>query len=80
LTSWQLKPKNRWRLDPNQIYGRETDDPDLLEYLQSWAEGRTPDLSIRPWASPNDEQELKDSKDPSVVANPPLYDEYVDLS
>lgn len=66
---WQLVPGKEWRLDPDKVYGNVSNDTRIMENLEPWA-GVT---GIRPWASPDNQQEVKNSKDPSVV-KPPLYD------
>ena len=73
--SWQLRPVGDMRqvsrrLDPEQIYGSEGEDATITELMEPWAEG-----PVRPWGPPENQQQAKTSKDPSVV-RPPLYDEY----
>lgn len=67
--SWQLIAGEEWRLNPNQVYGREGTKNPILENLEPWAGG----TGTRPWAPPDNQQKVKTSKDPSVV-KPPLYD------
>ena len=67
--SWQLVPGKEWRLDPDKVYGQVSNDPLIIENLEPWA-GAT---GMRPWAPPDNQQKVKNSKDPSVV-KPPLYD------
>jgi Common central domain of tyrosinase len=86
--SWQVKPGKEWRLDPELVYGEETNtdidpnagiyDPGILTPLDPWAGDPTdhPEVQeIRPWTSPENEQVIKNSKHPSVV-RPRLYAEY----
>jgi hypothetical protein len=70
---WQAQPGASWRLDPNQVYGSEGISPAILENLQPWAGGGSGHPATRPWAPPENEQVVKDSRHPSVVA-PPCYD------
>ena len=78
--SWQLKPGKAWRVDPWQAYGTESDtggDDGIATPLEPWA-GIDEDVpATRPWAPPENEQAAKNSKHLSIVASPPLYDEYV---
>jgi Common central domain of tyrosinase len=67
---WQTIPGQKWRLDPNQVYGSETNDPEIIEDLEPWA--ATPP-SIRPWVPPEGQAQSKTCRHPSVVA-PPRYD------
>lgn len=89
FASWQVKPGKEWRLDPEQVYGPETNtdidpaagiyDPGILTPLDPWAGNPSnhPEvLRIRPWAPPENEQVSKNSKDLTVV-RPRLYAEYV---
>jgi hypothetical protein len=79
---WQTQPGHPDRLDPNQVYGSDSNDPTITAPLQPWA-GEAgwqtlPDSEIghwptRPWYSPENQQVTKTSKDPSVVI-PPCYD------
>jgi acylphosphatase len=69
---WQLQPGKTWRLDPNQIYGVEgtsTGGTGIMTSMEPWAGGS----GLRPWAPPDNQQVVKNSKHPSVVA-PPAYD------
>jgi hypothetical protein len=66
---WQSVPGQEWRLDPAQVYGPDANDPALVENLEPWAGG----TGTRPWAPPENEQVVKTSLHPSVVA-PPCYD------
>jgi hypothetical protein len=66
---WQKDPRFPWRLDPNRVYGAEASSIQITENMEPWAGGS----GIRPWAPPEDEQEVKNSKHPTVVS-PPRYD------
>jgi hypothetical protein len=87
--SWQLRAGKEWRLDPELVYGTDTNsdlipgsgifDPGILTPLDPWAGNPTnhPETrKIRPWTAPENEQINKNSKHPSVVV-PRLYAEYV---
>jgi Common central domain of tyrosinase len=78
--SWQIQPECKWRLNPNDIYGFESSDPQITEYLEPWAGGAShPKQRIRPWGIdwPN---ELKKANDDSIVRQIPKYDSYVNIS
>jgi hypothetical protein len=68
---WQTTLGQMWRLDPEQVYG-DDDGAEIQEFMEPWA-GLIPAIAIRPWAPPENEQESKNAKDPSVVM-PPQYD------
>jgi len=83
---WQTAPGREWRLDPARVYGVEANsdtlpppalyDPGISTPLDPWAGNPNNDprvVRIRPWAPPDNQQLVKNSKDPSVVA-PPRYD------
>lgn len=76
---WQTQPGKAWRLDPAQVYGNESATSGrngILTPLDPWAGNPTNDPQItrvRPWAPPENQQVVKDSKHPSVV-RPPCYD------
>jgi len=76
---WQQAPGQAWRLDPNQVYGTEgttAGHDGILTPLDPWAGNPLNDPLIkraRPWAPPENEQVVKDSKHHTVVAPPP-YD------
>jgi hypothetical protein len=87
--SWQLVSGKEWRLDPQLMYGEETNtdidpnagiyDPGILTALDPWAGNPSnhPEVQkIRPWTAPENEQVSKNSQHPSVV-RPRLYAEYV---
>jgi hypothetical protein len=73
---WQTQPNQRWRLDPDQIYGSESNSAGLngiMAPLDPWAgnPNNHPNIRlVRPWAPPENEQVLKNSKHPSVVQLP----------
>ncbi len=67
---WQREPGQEWRLDSARVYGHEGGDPRILESLEPWAGG----TGTRPWAPPENEQEIKNCKHPSIVI-PPLYED-----
>ena len=68
---WQRAPGKEWRLDPNLTYGVEGTSSSISEDLQPWA-GTSPPL-LRPWAPPDNQQLVKNCKDPSIVI-PHCYD------
>jgi hypothetical protein len=68
---WQTQPGHPERLDPNQVYGSLGSDPAITAQLQPWA-GTGP-WPTRPWYTPENQQQVKTSKDLSVV-QPPCYD------
>ena len=71
---WQKAPGHSWRLDPNQTYGSAARAPSITADLQPWAgDAGTGAPPLRLWTAPDNQQLLKTSKDPSVVA-PPRYD------
>lgn len=70
---WQTAEGEEWRLDPDQVYGSEgtsTGATGILTPMEPWA---GIDTALRPWAPPENQQEVKDSRHPSVV-RPPCYD------
>jgi Putative peptidoglycan binding domain/Common central domain of tyrosinase len=69
LAMWQLAPGRAWRLDPDQVYGTAGNDAAIVGNLEPWAGGE----GLRPWSPPDNQQEVKNCKDLSVVL-PPLYD------
>jgi len=74
---WQTQPGHPDRLDPNQVYGTDGSDPTITGPLQPWAGEAnwtvTGGWPVRPWYTPENQQVVKNCKDPSVVA-PPCYD------
>jgi len=88
--SWQLKKGQEWRLNPELVYGRESTtqahglDVGILTPLEPWAGIDAPGkednvLPARPWAPPENQMIIKNSKDISVVT-PRQYDEYIILN
>lgn len=68
---WQTVPGKEWRLNPDKIYGDQTHDRTLVGPLEPWAGKKKEPL--RPWAPPENQQVVKNSKDLTVVV-PPRYD------
>ena len=66
---WQRVSGQQWRLDPAQVYGKESSHSSINEDLEPWA-GKS---GLRPWAPPDNQQTVINSKDLTVVA-PPSYD------
>jgi hypothetical protein len=66
---WQLAPGHAWRLDPDRVYGTAGAAPSIISNLEPWAGGQ----GLRPWAPPDNQQQVKNCHDLSVVT-PPLYD------
>jgi hypothetical protein len=90
FASWQLIEGEEWRLDPNAVYGAESNTQaqgpvvGILTPLEPWAGINAPGIEeevcpVRPWHPPENEQQKpenqKNSRHPSVV-KPPEYDEY----
>jgi hypothetical protein len=87
---WQLQSGEEWRLDPEQVYGIETNtdivpgatlyDPGILTPLDPWAgnPNNHPAVSrVRPWATPENEHLSKENRKNSKhpsVVAPPAYD------
>ena len=67
---WQTDPSHQERLDPVTVYGSESGNAGLNSNIRPWS-GVPP--TVRPWAPPENQQEVKNYKHPSVVA-PPRYD------
>jgi hypothetical protein len=71
---WQQASGQAWRLDPDQTYGSAGSAASINAELQPWAgDTGTGVPPLRPWAPPDNQQVVKNCKDPSVVA-PPRYD------
>ncbi len=68
---WQTQPGQGWRLDPNLAYGIRGSDPtsSINTNVEPWSGG----TGLRPWAPPDNEQQVKTYKDPTIVI-PPCYD------
>jgi len=63
---WQLQAGQRWRLDPDQVYGIHTGSVSITSVMEPWAG----DGGVEPWVS---SPAPKNAKHPSIVA-PPCYD------
>lgn len=89
--SWQRVSGQEWRLDPDSVYGIESNTQadgeivGILTPLEPWSGINAPGIEdevipARPWAPPENEDQLpenqKNSRHPTVV-QPPEYDEYV---
>jgi hypothetical protein len=72
---WQTVAGEEWRLNPLLTYGDETIHASIVENLEPWAGGS----GLRPWAAPDNQQLVKNSKDISVVL-PPCYDTNFNLT
>jgi hypothetical protein len=84
---WQLAAGQTWRLDPELIYGDDTNRTNLgldpfgsgkpieaiKDKLQPWAGGDANHPPVRPWTPADGEILVKDATDSSVV-RPPRYD------
>lgn len=73
---WQTVPEQKWRLDPDKIYGTESHHPEITAALEPWA-GKA-ERPLRPWGPPDYQEEIKNSKDLTIVV-PPRYDTKVVL-
>jgi hypothetical protein len=88
-TTWQLQPGKEWRLEPDHIYGSESETetsgtfPEahvgILTPLEPWAGIEAPGaeetvIETRPWAPPENELVIKNSRHDSLVKYPPHYD------
>ena len=87
---WQLQPGKQWRLDPEQVYGIESNtdvipgapryDPGILTPLDPWAgnPNNHPAVKrVRPWATPENEHLSMENRKNSKhpsVVAPPSYD------
>jgi hypothetical protein len=67
---WQNDPSHSERLDPNTVYGSESGDAGLNGNIEPWS--GVP-ATVRPWMPPENQQQAKTYKHPSVVT-PPRYD------
>jgi hypothetical protein len=75
--SWQLQPGEGWRLKPDEIYGSESNDPGITEFMDPWAAVR-PNQRTRPWGF-EWSAEKKNAKDDSIVKQVPKYDKYTNI-
>jgi len=87
--TWQLQPGEEWRLQPDRIYGLESETetsgtfPEahigILTPLEPWAGIEAPGaeetvIETWPWALPEKEQVVKNSRHESLVKYPSRYD------
>lgn len=72
---WQTVAGQKWRLNPLLVYGNETNHVNIVETLEPWDGGS----GLRPWAAPDNQQLVKDSKHISIVT-PPCYDTNFNLT
>jgi hypothetical protein len=73
---WQTLPGQDWRLDPDQVYGDQSNTNDsrgILHNLQPWDGTVEFGAPIEPWTGNSSAIEVKNSRHPSVV-RPPCYD------
>lgn len=76
---WQTVPGEEWRLDPDEVYGSEentTGTNGILSTVEPWAGNPSNDPIVdlaRPWAPPENQQVVKNSRHPSIVLAP-CYD------
>lgn len=69
FAKWQTQPFHLERVNPALVYGAESGDAGLNRNVEPWSGG----LSIRPWASPENQGFPHNYKHLSIVI-PPLYD------
>lgn len=73
---WQTQSGQDWRLDPDLVYGNQSNTNDnrgILHNLQPWDGTVEFGSPIQPWTGGSSDIEIKNSRHPSVVA-PPCYD------
>lgn len=73
---WQTVPGQDWRLDPDQVYGDQSNTSDsggILHNLQPWDGTVEFGAPIEPWTAGSSAIEVKNCRHPSVV-RPPCYD------
>lgn len=75
--SWQLQPEKVWRLNPDEVYGSESTDPRITEFMDPWA-GIRPEQKMRPWGI-DWPVERKNAKDDSIVKKVPKYGKYTNI-
>jgi Common central domain of tyrosinase/von Willebrand factor type A domain len=63
---WQLQEGERWRVDPDQIYGMHSGDTSINTAMEPWAGG----AGLEPWVS---HPEPKTAKHMTIIT-PPCYD------
>jgi Common central domain of tyrosinase len=76
FAEWQTAPGEEWRLDPDQVYGDQSetaDDKGILHNLQPWDGTVEFGAAIEPWVAPSSEIEVKNCRH-STVVRPPCYD------
>jgi Common central domain of tyrosinase len=86
FAAWQTAAGKEWRLDPERAFGSEETsdtlpppeiyDPGVVTPLDPWAGNPNNDprvKPVRPWAAPDNEQLVRNSKHLSVLL-PPRYD------
>jgi len=73
---WQAAPGHDWRLDPDLVYGDQSNTNDsrgILHNLQPWDGTVEFGAPIPPWTPGSSAIEVKNSRHPTVV-RPPCYD------
>jgi hypothetical protein len=79
---WQTDPAHPERLEPNTVYGSESDNAGLNSNIEPWSTGHSFPFGVerftRPWFAPESEGFPKTYKHPSVVS-PPFYDTNLSL-
>ena len=73
---WQAQPGQEWRLDPDQVYGDQsetTGEGGILTPLQPWDGTVVFGAPIEPWVGASPQIEVKTCRDSSVV-QPRCYD------
>jgi hypothetical protein len=76
FATWQTQPGQDWRLDPDQVYGDQsntTGPKSILATLQPWDGTVEFGSPIEPWVGAPPQIEVKNCRHPSVV-RPPCYD------
>lgn len=76
--SWQLQSGKEWRLNPEEVYGSESNDQRITEFMDPWAAVR-PEQTMRPWGS-DWPAEKKNAKDVTIVSRVPKYDKYTNIT
>lgn len=66
---WQTDLAHPERLEPTTVYGSESGDAGLNSNIEPWSGG----TNTRPWAAPENQQDPKNYKHPSILF-PPCYD------